>query len=97
MLLTPANRVYVSRAALTPVVVGVVPAIKVDQHLLALHGSDGGHTGEGGVLAILGFQFHPNLKGGASNRLLLLLLLLGGGERGSHDLRSIKTLYLASH
>ena len=62
ILRTPPHWVDVWAVILTPVVIGVIPFIKVNQEMIANHVCYRGNTDKIRVLAIYSFQLHANFE-----------------------------------
>lgn len=58
----PADWMDVGCRLITPVVIGLGPAIEVDQELVTFDLGNGGHTDKALVHSVLGFQLHPYFK-----------------------------------
>ena len=73
ILSTPHWRVDVSGGRLTPIVIVVVPTVKVDEESALVDLSDGSHTNQGRILTVFCLHLHAGSEQQAPRTSQLLL------------------------
>lgn len=83
--LTPAHRMQVKRVCIKPVIIDVIPAVKMHRDSVLLHGCylSGAHQGR--VPFVHSFQLFQRLKTRLGTLEQRMRIAEGGGEKRRHD------------